>query len=148
MGQTCLAEGGQVACRRLRPGVSFILSCCDHHLQGQNEDPGSLLSLFRRLSDQRGKERSLLHGDFHVLSSGPDLFAYVRQWDQNERFLVVLNFGGVGQPARLPATASLPTKVNLLLSTHLGREEGASLELGHLHVEPHEGLLLRFPYVA
>nr|XP_060462971.1 amino acid transporter heavy chain SLC3A2 [Panthera onca] len=117
-------------------------------VKGQNEDPGSLLSLFRRLSDQRGKERSLLHGDFHVLSSGPDLFAYVRQWDQNERFLVVLNFGGVGQPARLPATASLPTKVNLLLSTHLGREEGASLELGHLNVEPHEGLLLRFPYVA
>uniref|UniRef100_A0A8C9M7V4 Amino acid transporter heavy chain SLC3A2 n=1 Tax=Panthera tigris altaica TaxID=74533 RepID=A0A8C9M7V4_PANTA len=117
-------------------------------VKGQNEDPGSLLSLFRRLSDQRGKERSLLHGDFHVLSSGPDLFAYVRQWDQNERFLVVLNFGDVGQPARLPATASLPTKVNLLLSTHLGREEGASLELGHLNVEPHEGLLLRFPYVA
>uniref|UniRef100_A0A673TDE2 Solute carrier family 3 member 2 n=1 Tax=Suricata suricatta TaxID=37032 RepID=A0A673TDE2_SURSU len=114
--------------------------------QGQNEDPDSLLSLFRQLSDQRGKERSLLHGDFRVLSSGSDLFAYVRQWDQNERFLVVLNFGGVAQPARLPATASLPASVSLLLSTHLGHEEGASLELEHLNVEPHEGLLLRFPY--
>lgn len=117
-------------------------------VKGQNEDPGSLLSLFRRLSDQRGKERSLLHGDFQVLPSGPDLFAYVRQWDQNERFLVVLNFGGVGRPARLPAAASLPTSVSLLLSTHPGREEGAFLELEHLNVEPHEGLLLRFPYVA
>ncbi|XP_077615808.1 amino acid transporter heavy chain SLC3A2 [Crocuta crocuta] len=117
-------------------------------VKGQNEDPNSLLSLFRRLSDQRGKERSLLHGDFHVLSSGPDLFAYVRQWDQNERFLVVLNFGGVGQPARLPATASLPARVSLLLGTHPGREEGASLELEHLKLEPYEGLLLHFPYVA
>ncbi|KAB0404692.1 hypothetical protein E2I00_019041, partial [Balaenoptera physalus] len=82
-------------------------------VKGQSEEPGSLLSLFRWLSDQRGEERSLLHGDFHALSSGPDLFAYIRQWDQNERFLIVLNFGDVGQPARLgasnlPAGASLP----------------------------------------
>ncbi|KAF3822179.1 4F2 cell-surface antigen heavy chain [Mirounga leonina] len=122
-------------------------------VKGQNEDTGSLLSLFRRLSDQRGKERSLLHGDFHVLSSGPDLFAYLRHWDQNERFLVVLNFGDTGQPARLgasgvPATASLPATVDLLLSTDLGREEGVSLELEHLNLKPYEGLLLRFPYVA
>lgn len=88
-----------------------------------------------------------------MLSSGPDLFAYIRQWDQNERFLVVLNFGEVGQPARLgasglPATASLPASVDVLLSTRLDREEGASLELEHLNLEPYEGLLLRYPYVA
>lgn len=123
-------------------------------LQSQSEDHGSLLSLFRRLSDQRGKERSLLHGDFHVLSSPePDLFAYIRHWDQNERFLVVLNFGGVGHTAMLgasgvPASASLPASVNLLLSTDVGREEGVSLELEHLNLKPYEGLLLRFPYVA
>ncbi|XP_069327616.1 amino acid transporter heavy chain SLC3A2 isoform X2 [Eulemur rufifrons] len=122
-------------------------------VKGQSEDPGSLLSLFRRLSDQRSKERSLLHGDFHALSSGPELFSYIRHWDQNERFLVVLNFGGVNLPARLgfsnlPASASLPARADLLLSTQPGREEGTSLELEHLNLEPHEGLLLRFPYVA
>ncbi|XP_047548415.1 4F2 cell-surface antigen heavy chain [Lutra lutra] len=123
-------------------------------VQSQSEDHGSLLSLFRRLSDQRGKERSLLHGDFHVLfSPEPDLFAYIRHWDQNERFLVVLNFGGVGHTAMLgasgvPASASLPASVDLLLSTDVGREEGGSLELEHLNLKPYEGLLLRFPYVA
>uniref|UniRef100_A0A2K6GWR8 Solute carrier family 3 member 2 n=1 Tax=Propithecus coquereli TaxID=379532 RepID=A0A2K6GWR8_PROCO len=122
-------------------------------VKGQNEDPGSLLSLFRRLSDQRSKERSLLHGDFHALSSGPGLFSYIRHWDQNERFLVVLNFGGVNLsvklgPSNLPASAGLPARANLLLSTRPGREEGASLELEHLNLEPHEGLLLHFPYVA
>lgn len=124
-------------------------------MQGQSEDPGSLLSLFRRLSDHRGKERSLLHGDFHVLPSGPGLFfSYVRHWDQNERYLVLLNFGNTGQPVRLeapsglPATASLPARADLRLSTQPGREEGAALELEHLKVEPHEGLLLSFPYVA
>ncbi|EPY83395.1 4F2 cell-surface antigen heavy chain [Camelus ferus] len=122
-------------------------------VKGQSKDPGSILSLFHWLSDLRGKERSLLHGDFHVLSSGPDLFSYIRQWDQNERFLIVLNFGDVGQPARLgasrlPAGTSLPASVNLLLSTQPGRKEGTSLELEHLYLGPHEGLLLRFPYVA
>lgn len=133
-------------------GVPHPLLLCLNHLQDQSEDPGSVLTLFRRLSDHRGKERSLLHGDFHTLSSGPSLFSYIRQWDQNERFLVVLNFGDMGQPARLgasslPASASLPARVDLLLSTQTGREEGASLELEHLKLEPHEGLLLRFPYV-
>ena len=124
-----------------------------YRLQGQSEDPDSLLFLFRRLSDQRGKERSLLHGDFYNLPSGPDLFSYVRQWDQNERFIVVLNFGDVSQMARLggsslPTGTSLPAKVDLLLSTQPGREEGTSLELEHLNLQPHEGLLLHFPYVA
>lgn len=122
-------------------------------VKGQSQDPGSPLSLFRRLSDQRGKERSLLHGDFHTLPSAPGLFAYVRHWDQNQRYLVVLNFGATGQPARLAASslaasASPPARVTLLLSTQPGREEGAPLELEHLKLEPHEGLLLSFPYVA
>nr|KAF6467835.1 solute carrier family 3 member 2 [Rousettus aegyptiacus] len=118
-------------------------------VKGQSEDPGSLLSLFRQLSNQRGKERSLLHGDFHALTSGSDLFAYVRRWDQNKRFLVVLNFGDVGQTAPLAAaSAGLPAKVDLLLSTQPGREADTSLELEHLKLEPHEGLLLHFPYVA
>nr|XP_045373693.1 4F2 cell-surface antigen heavy chain [Camelus bactrianus] len=122
-------------------------------VKGQSKDPGSILSLFHWLSDLRGKERSLLHGDFHVLSSGPDLFSYIRQWDQNERFLIVLNFGDVGQPARLgasrlPAGTSLPASLDLLLSTQPGRKEGTSLELEHLYLGPHEGLLLRFPYMA
>uniref|UniRef100_F5H056 Solute carrier family 3 member 2 n=1 Tax=Homo sapiens TaxID=9606 RepID=F5H056_HUMAN len=122
-------------------------------VKGQSEDPGSLLSLFRRLSDQRSKERSLLHGDFHAFSAGPGLFSYIRHWDQNERFLVVLNFGDVGlsaglQASDLPASASLPAKADLLLSTQPGREEGSPLELERLKLEPHEGLLLRFPYAA
>lgn len=131
-------------------GSSSSLSAVrPHRSQGQSEDPGSLLSLFRQLSNQRGKERSLLHGDFHALTSGSDLFAYVRRWDQNKRFLVVLNFGDVGQTAPLAAASTgLPAKVDLLLSTQPGREADTSLELEHLKLEPHEGLLLHFPYVA
>ncbi|KAM5247252.1 amino acid transporter heavy chain SLC3A2 [Ctenodactylus gundi] len=125
-------------------------------VKSQSEDPASLLSLFRRLGDQRAKERSLLHGDFHTLSassSSPGLFSYIRHWDQNERFLVVLNFGDVDLSAQLgaddlPPGSSLPARADLLLSTQPGRAEGSALELGHLHLGPHEGLLLYFPYGA
>lgn len=131
-------------------GVLHPFLLCLHGLQGQSQDPNSLLTLFRGLSDLRGKERALLHGDFHVLSSGPDLFCYLRQWDQNKRFLVVLNFGDVAQAARLgtsglPTSVSLPARADMLLSTQPGREEGTPLELEHLNLKPHEGLLLRFP---
>ncbi|XP_059117490.1 4F2 cell-surface antigen heavy chain isoform X1 [Peromyscus eremicus] len=125
-------------------------------VKGQSEDRGSLLTQFRWLSDRRGKERSLLHGDFHALASPSGLFSYIRHWDQNERYLVVLNFQDVGLSARLgayhlPAGISLPASANLLLSTNstrLGQEEGTSLNLENLRLNPHEGLLLHFPYVA
>ncbi|KAM9660429.1 amino acid transporter heavy chain SLC3A2 isoform 2-T2 [Trichechus inunguis] len=122
-------------------------------VKGQDGIPGSLLSLFRQLSGLRSKERALLHGDFHALSSGTGLFSYVRQWDQNNRFLVVLNFGNVRVPATLeadslPSSASLPAKAELLLSTEPGRKEGVSLELQQLNLEPNEGLLFSFPSVA
>ncbi|XP_055987643.1 amino acid transporter heavy chain SLC3A2 isoform X2 [Sorex fumeus] len=122
-------------------------------VKGQSEAAGSLLSLFRRLSEQRTKERSLLHGDLHLLPAGPGLFAYVRQWDQNKRFLVLLNFRDTNQAVRLggtrlPMGASLPTSVDLSFGTHEGRSEGSPLELNKLDMKPHEGLLFHFPYVA
>ncbi|XP_051002019.1 4F2 cell-surface antigen heavy chain [Acomys russatus] len=125
-------------------------------VKGQNEDPDSLLTQFRRLSDLRVKERSLLHGDFHVLSSSSGLFSYIRSWDQNKRYLVVLNFQDVGLSARigaanLPGGISLPASANLVLSTSSARpssEDGTSLNLENLSLNPHEGLLLYFPYVS
>lgn len=125
-------------------------------VKGQNEDPGSLLTQFRMLSDLRGKERSLSHGDFHALPSSPGLFSYIRHWDQNERYLVVLNFQDVGLSAmvgssNLPAGISLPASAKLLLSTdsaRQSREKDTSLKLENLSLSPHEGLLLQFPFVA
>ncbi|XP_006875091.1 PREDICTED: 4F2 cell-surface antigen heavy chain [Chrysochloris asiatica] len=122
-------------------------------VKGQDSVPGSFLSVFRKLSDKRVKERSLLHGDFYTVSSGPGLFSYVRHWDQNQRFLVMLNFGDQDVTAKLetsglPASASLPAKAELVLSTQPGRKGGTSLALQQLSLKPHEGLLLGYPYVA
>ncbi|KAM6157501.1 amino acid transporter heavy chain SLC3A2 [Rhynchocyon petersi] len=134
-----------------RPGSALVNVSLT--VKGQDGVLGSPLSLFRKLSDERGKERSLLHGDFHTVSSGPSLLSYIRYWDQNKRFLVVLNFGDRSAAvnlgaASLPNNASLPTTAKLLLSTQPEREAGSSLELQRLNLEPREGLLLHFPYVA
>ncbi|XP_072493411.1 amino acid transporter heavy chain SLC3A2 isoform X2 [Notamacropus eugenii] len=124
-------------------------------VQGQNNDPTSLLALFRKLSDSRGKERSLLHGDFVVLPTQDNLFAYLRYWDQNERFVIVLNLGSTSQEAdlRMPPVAGsqkleFPEKAALVLSTQGGHQDGSMLPLRKLAVAPGEGLLLKFPYVA
>ncbi|XP_065264370.1 amino acid transporter heavy chain SLC3A2 [Emys orbicularis] len=116
-------------------------------VKAQSEDRSSLLSLFRHLSELRGKERSLLHGEFMMLPMQlPDVCVYLRSWDQNKRFLVVLNLAGTR--SSVPISHSLlPSEATVELSTDPQRQEG-QLALRDLTLEPSEGLLLHFPYVA
>ncbi|KAH1167911.1 4F2 cell-surface antigen heavy chain [Mauremys mutica] len=116
-------------------------------VKAQSEDRSSLLSLFRHLSELRGKERSLLHGEFMMLPGVvPDVCIYLRSWDQNKRFLVVLNLAG--NSSSVPISHSLlPPEATVELSTDPQRQEG-QLALKDLTLKPSEGLLLHFPYVA
>ncbi|KAL7978170.1 hypothetical protein Chor_005157 [Crotalus horridus] len=115
--------------------------------QAQQGHKGSILSFFQELSELRTKERSLLHGDFDLVqSSNPAVFSYLRIWDQNKRFLVVLNFAYQEISISL-LHSHLPPQVDVELSTHASREE-KQLDLQNLKLLPSEGLLLSFPYVA
>uniref|UniRef100_A0A8C8VES6 Solute carrier family 3 member 2 n=1 Tax=Pelusios castaneus TaxID=367368 RepID=A0A8C8VES6_9SAUR len=116
-------------------------------VKAQSDEPSSLLSLFRRLSELRGKERSLLHGEFLILPrTESGVFVYLRSWDQNKRFLVALNFAGTRSTIRI-SHSLLPPQATVELSTDSQRQEG-QLSLKDLTLEPSEGLLLHFPYVA
>ncbi|XP_054849058.1 4F2 cell-surface antigen heavy chain [Eublepharis macularius] len=117
-------------------------------VQSQTGDKSSVLKLFRDLSELRGKERSLLHGDFWLVSTpDPRVFAYLRVWDQNRRYLVVLNFDL--QPSTVSLTHPLlPSEVTVELSTVPHRELKQQLSLSKFTLAPSEGLLLSFPYVA
>ncbi|XP_007441144.2 4F2 cell-surface antigen heavy chain [Python bivittatus] len=116
-------------------------------VQAQQGSQGSILTFFQMLSELRGKERSLLHGEFSLVeSSNPSVFSYLRMWDQNKRFLVVLNFAPQERLVSL-LHSHLPPQVGVELSTHPGREE-KQLDLQNLKLHPSEGLLLSFPYVA
>ncbi|XP_067400163.1 amino acid transporter heavy chain SLC3A2 isoform X2 [Emydura macquarii macquarii] len=116
-------------------------------VKAQSADSSSLLSLFRHLSELRGKERSLLHGEFMMLrSTVPGVFVYLRSWDQNKRFLVALNFADT--PSTITISHSLlPPEAIVELSTDPQRQEG-QLALKDLKLESSEGLLLHFPYIA
>lgn len=48
---------------------------------------------FILLSDVRGKERSLRHGDFYPLHSTATSLSFLRLWDQSDRFITAVNWG-------------------------------------------------------
>ena len=63
---------------------------------------------FKTLSDLRGKERSLLHGGYTTLAAGPGALAYLRLWDQSDRYLVAANWGAAAVTLTLKSTGTTP----------------------------------------
>ena len=68
------------------------------NVEGQREDPASLLSLHRRLIALRRAEPALSLGGWTPVDAEGDVLAYIRSQD-GARFLVALNLGP--SPARL-----------------------------------------------
>ncbi|XP_073514581.1 amino acid transporter heavy chain SLC3A2 [Phyllobates terribilis] len=116
--------------------------------KAQEEDKDSLLSLYKRLSDLRGKERSLLHGDFTLLHHTDKALAFVRSWDQNERFVTVVNFAPEEETEVSIAHANIPEQCSVVLSSNSERKEGSSVPLQRLRLAAGEALLLKYLYSA
>lgn len=105
-------------------------------------------SFFKALSDLRGKERALLHGDFTPLFSSASSIAFLRLWDQSERFITALNRGDDPVTMTL-ANSDLPTKARVRLSTDA--EEFAvdsMVPLEKLQLGPKQAVLLSYPYAG
>lgn len=69
--------------------------------QSNVTERAELRKWFRSLSDLRGKERSLLHGDYYSLASSANSLAFLRLWDQSERFITAVNWGAGPEALRL-----------------------------------------------
>ncbi|KAM9450513.1 amino acid transporter heavy chain SLC3A2-like isoform 1-T2 [Clarias gariepinus] len=111
------------------------------------EDRKSLRMFFKDVSDLRGKECSLQHGDYVPLHNNTDVFAYLRSWDQSERYIVALNWG-TGQ-ATLPLTNKLlPKEAKVVVSTNENLKRDDFVNLTQLKLDPQQAVLLKFPYVA
>ncbi|XP_062372314.1 amino acid transporter heavy chain SLC3A2-like isoform X2 [Sardina pilchardus] len=103
---------------------------------------------FRSLSDLRGKERSLAHGDYVALHNATASLAYVRVWDQSERFLTAVNWGSADAKLRL-AHPELPAQASVRYSTDTERHaQGSSVDLDVLELGPGQALLLSYPFSA
>jgi alpha-glucosidase len=106
----------------------------------QAADPGSTLSLTRRLAWLRRGEPVLQSGGQRSLDAGDDLLAWVRTGDAGDELLAIVNFATGERALRRPA--ELPERARLELSTDPGRSEG-ELVLDDLRLAPGEGVLLR-----
>ncbi|XP_058252088.1 4F2 cell-surface antigen heavy chain-like isoform X2 [Hemibagrus wyckioides] len=105
-------------------------------------------SFFKALSDLRGKERALLHGEYTSLHNSISSFAFLRLWDQSERFITALNWGN--SPVLMTLTNSdLPAEARVRLSTDTEKLAVDSMvPLDKLQLEAKQAVLLSYPYAG
>ncbi|XP_030330359.1 4F2 cell-surface antigen heavy chain [Strigops habroptila] len=113
--------------------------------EGDNSTEARLLELCRHLGALRVRERSLSLGDAEAIPADPAA-AFLRSWDQSDRFLVVLNPGAQPLTELALQDPRLPPRATLRLSTHHPLPADPHVDLGALKLRPYEGLLLSFPY--
>ncbi|XP_067302464.1 amino acid transporter heavy chain SLC3A2-like [Pseudorasbora parva] len=112
------------------------------------EERTAVRNFFKALSDMKGKERSLLHGEYFSLSSSPTSLAFLRLWDQSERFLVALNWGNDSVTMKL-TNSDLPAEARVRATTDeekLAVDRKVSLE--KLELGPKQAVLLSYPYAG
>uniref|UniRef100_A0A8D0A1B2 Solute carrier family 3 member 2b n=1 Tax=Sander lucioperca TaxID=283035 RepID=A0A8D0A1B2_SANLU len=97
----------------------------------------------------RGKERSLLYGDFLLLSNSSSSLAFQRVWDQSERYIAAFNWAPEEAALPLSRAAALPQRASVVLSTNASAlPADSSVDLTELRLGPGQAALLRFPYTG
>ncbi|KAL7853719.1 hypothetical protein AOLI_G00205630 [Acnodon oligacanthus] len=112
----------------------------------KEEDNMRSLSFFKEVSDLRGKERSLQHGEYMLLSNSTSDMAYLRKWDQSERYIVALNWHPKNSVTLQLTQKELPEKATVLISTDAKLAAHTSVNLAELTVGPLNAIMLKFPY--
>lgn len=120
--------------------------------EAEKEERATVKKWFKTLSELRGKERSLLHGDYYSLYSSDSSIAFLRLWDQSERYITAVNWGTT--PEKLTFTlkpqegVELPENVKVKLSTDENLKEDSSVSLDSVTLGPGQAVLLQFPYTG
>lgn len=111
---------------------------CNHYnVAIELKDPKSILSLYKTLIKLRKKRPALTLGTYQSLEvNNENVFAYTRI-HQTETIIVVLNYSNQDQVVELPFKQS-----TLLLDTDLKMPVNQPLDASHLHLSPHQGLIL------
>ncbi len=113
----------------------------------QEQDPRSILSLYRQLLRLR-RSSPALHGGSYTPLDDPDpvhsqnpVYLFLRE-AEHERKLVALNLAPVARTLSTPfgAGSSVGPRGELVLSTHLDR--AGEIDLGHIPLRPNEGLII------
>jgi alpha-glucosidase len=121
------------------PWLPLVAGAEALNAEAQAADPGSTLTLTRRLAALRRATPALQTGAQQTLDAGDDVLAWVRE-DDRDRLLAAVNFAAATTPFAVPA--GLPARGDVVLATDPARPEG-SVDLGGLVLGPGEGVLLR-----
>jgi len=121
------------------PWLPLAADYATRNVAVQEQDPTSMLALFRALLSLRRAEPALAGGDYATVGTGAaEVYAYTRTAPGSARFLVVLNFGDAAHTLDLSAVAP---RAEIALATGMRRRGEVSLKA--LALDPHEGLVLR-----
>jgi alpha-glucosidase len=106
------------------------------NVEAAANNPGSMLSLYRRLLSLRRASPALSLGHYTPLTASGDVLAYARE-QGSERFFIALNLGPNA------AEVTLPRECRIVLSTHTDREH--EWVATPLHLRGDEGVIAIAP---
>lgn len=127
--------------------LAVLVKCSFFALQSKLEEMSSFRSFFKTVSEKRSKERSLQHGEYLPLFNSTFAMAYVRKWDQNERYLIALNWHSNETVTLQLKHAEIPEYATVVYSTD-NKDNDKEHKLSELQVKPEQGVMLKFPYTS
>ncbi|KAK2872792.1 hypothetical protein Q8A67_022689 [Cirrhinus molitorella] len=113
--------------------------------KSKKDEFSTFRKFFKAVSEKRSKERSLQHGEYIPLFRSTSAMAYVRSWDQNERYLIALNWHPTETVTLQLKHAEIPEHATVVFNTS-DEEDVRVLNLAQLEVKPEQGIMLKFPY--
>nr|XP_046236855.1 solute carrier family 3 member 2a [Scatophagus argus]XP_046236856.1 solute carrier family 3 member 2a [Scatophagus argus] len=117
--------------------------------EAERQERTSIRKWFISLSDLRGKERSLLHGDYYTLYSSASSLSFLRLWDQSERYITAVNWGTEAHEINFTSAKGLelPETAKVKLSTdEENLKSDSTVSLDKIKLGPGQAVLLQFPY--
>jgi alpha-glucosidase len=121
------------------PWLPLAADYAERNVAKQDQEPTSMLNLYRALTALRRAEPALNVGDYASVETGvDDVFAYLRTAPAADRFLVVLNFESNEQTLNLSRVAS---QAEIAVSTTMTRR--GEVDLARLALGANEGVVLR-----
>jgi len=123
----------------VEPWLPVADDTAERNVAAQEDDPTSMLHLFRALTALRAAEPALHVGDYAPVDVDvEELYVYTRTALNVDDFVMVLNFGDGSHTLDLSLVAS---RTEIALATDMVRE--GAVDLSRLDLRPNEGLVLR-----
>lgn len=122
---------------RAEPWLPLSEDYKTNNIELYNNDPKSILSLYKKIIHFRKKSKALTWGKYLSLNiNDDDVFVYSRIYE-DETILIVLNYTNDEKLITLPFKEG-----TIILNTFLDKSSGEKINLKALELQPNEGLII------